>query len=377
MGWEEATNDQIDEGLDHFGGLAAAGLARVCELIRVVDQRQSWMSDGARSLVDWVAARLRVRHETAVQLVGAAKRLADLPVLSEMFASGGLSVDQVDAVSRMATPETEADLIEQTLGWSNAVLDRAVRRHRGITETEARSVWKRRRLIRQWNLDESELRFKGNLPAEAGKLFDEAIDTRIDRIPPDAETGMFDGYQTRAADALTELAATSGDHNTGPNRVNLFADLEALTTKDQGVAELDNGALIPNSTAQRLGCDPVIRTIIQHGHQVIGVGRASRQIPRWLRDLVYQRDGYQCQHPGCGHTRWLQVHHIVSWADGGPTDLDNLILLCGFHHRYLHEHRWHITGPPHQRVFRRPDQTPHPQPRPQLDQRLKQLVRTS
>jgi hypothetical protein len=377
MGWEEASNDQIDQAVDHFAGLASAGLARVCELIGVVDQRQSWMGDGARSLVDWVAARLRVRHDTAVQLVGVARRLVDLPVLSERFGSGGLSLDQVDAVSRMATPENEADLIEQTLGWSNAALDQMARRHRGITESEARSVWERRRLVRQWNLDASELRFRGNLPAEAGKLFDEAIDTRLDGIPPNPETGMFDAYETRAADALTELAATSGDHNGGPNQVDLFADLESLTTPDDGTAELDNGVMIPNTTAQRLCCDPVIRTIIRDGQQVIGIGRASRQIPKWLRDLVYQRDGYRCQHPGCRHTRWLQIHHIISWAQGGHTDLDNLILLCGFHHRFLHEHGWHITGPPHNRVFRRPDSTPHPHPPPQLDPRLKQLIRTS
>jgi hypothetical protein len=66
------------------------------------------MSDGARSLVDWVAARLRLRPDTAGQLVRVAKRLSDLPVLSTRFGSGDLSLDQVDAVSRMATADTEA-----------------------------------------------------------------------------------------------------------------------------------------------------------------------------------------------------------------------------------------------------------------------------
>jgi hypothetical protein len=93
-------------------------------LISVVDVRQSWMADGARSLTDWVAARLRVRHSTAVQLVAVARRLSDLPVLGERFASGVLSLDQVDAISRIATADTEDAVIAETAGLSNHVLDR-------------------------------------------------------------------------------------------------------------------------------------------------------------------------------------------------------------------------------------------------------------
>ena len=377
MEWERVSNDQIDEALDHFGGLASASLARVCELIREVDCRQSWIADGARTLVDWVAARLRVRHASAARLVGVARRLAELPVLSARFASGEVSLDQVDALSRMATPETEAGLIEEATGLTNTALDRAARRHHGISEDDARTTWERRRLVRQWNLDESELRFHGNLPGDAGRIFDEAIDIRIEDLPPNPETGAFDPHQIRAADALTELAATAGGAETGPNQLTVFADLESLTTKGEGGAELDNGAVIPNETARRLGCDAVVRTVIRNGKQVIGIGRAGRKIPGWLRDLVYQRDGYLCQHPGCGNTRWLQIHHIVPWALGGPTDLENLILLCGYHHRFHHEQGWRITGSPDCRVFRRPDWTPYPGTRHQLHPRLLALVRST
>jgi 5-methylcytosine-specific restriction endonuclease McrA len=106
------------------------------------------------------------------------------------------------------------------------------------------------------------------------------------------------------------------------------------------------------------------------------MGRRTRRIPGWLRRLVTERDNGTCQHPGCRNTRWLQVHHIVPWALGGRTDLDNLILLCGSHHRFVHERRWHITGPPDQRVFRRPDWTPYPNLRPPITTRLAELVRT-
>ncbi len=123
----------------------------------------------------------------------------------------------------------------------------------------------------------------------------------------------------------------------------MFADLEALTTETGGVTELAHGGLVPNETAQRLSCDCVLETVITDGSQVVGVGRNTRTVPGWLRRLVTHRDGGTCPFPSCRHTRWLQVHHIQHRSHGGATDLDNLILLCGFHHRFLHEHDWHIT----------------------------------
>jgi hypothetical protein len=374
MDWERVSNDEIDEALDQFSGLASAGWARVCELIQQVDVRQSWMADGARTLSDWVGARLCVRHKTAVQLVAVARRLADLPMLSSKFASGELSLDQVDAISGIATPETEHDVFETMAGLSNSALDRQARRHRGVSNEGENSVWERRRLVRQWNLDESELRFRGRLPATEGRIFDEAIDSRVDAMGPNPETEMFDPYDTRSADALVEMAATDGGDNGAPPQVTAFADLEALVSQDRGWAELDNTAPLANATAHRLACDGILETIITKDGQPVGIGRRSRKVPGWLRRLVYHRDGNRCQHPGCGNTRWLQVHHIIPWAEGGPTDMDNLVLLCGIHHRWVHEQGWHITGPPEARVFRRPDWTPFPGPRPTLDRRLADLV---
>jgi hypothetical protein len=158
-------------------------------------------------------------------------------------------------------------------------------------------------------------------------------------MSPDAETGMFDLYQHRAADAHVDLAASGGGADGIPVQVSVFADLEALTTTHQGTAYLDNTAPIPNTTAQRLGCDGTIQTIIKDGSQIIGIGRRTRKVPGWLRRLVIERDNGICQHPGCRHTSWLQAHHIVPWALGGPTNLDNLILICGTHHRFVQRTR--------------------------------------
>jgi hypothetical protein len=379
MDWSQATGDELDLGFDHFGGLTAAAQARVCELIGEVDRRQAWMRDGARSLVDWVGVRLGVGFGTAGRLVRVALRLTLLPVISESFRAGKLSLDQVDVLSQIATPTTEAGLVAETLGLSNAQLERLARRANPPKADDERSVYERRSLVRQWNLDVSELRFHGSLSAVEGAVFDRVIDERVERMGPNPETGMFDPLITRSADALIEVcSATTGDTKTTSSslfQITVHADVEALTTVDQGVTELVSGGLVPNDVARYLSCDCLVETLVTTGSQVVGVGRNSRTVPQWLRRLVVFRDGGRCRFPGCRNPRWLHAHHIQHWADGGSTDLDNLILLCGFHHRFIHTHHWHITtGVTGGFAFRKPDWTLYPLPKPGLHPRLEQLA---
>jgi hypothetical protein len=376
MSWFDATADEIDRGFDQFGGLRAATDAELCSLIRAADVGQTWMADGARSLVDWVAARLRVRPATARQLVSVARRLEDLPVLVARFACGDLSLDQVDAISRMATADTEVGLIEEALGLSNAVLDRKARRANPPTPEDEQEAHRVRALLIQRTLDGSAGRLTAHLPHLELEIVETAIRDRADQIPVNPETGVFDAYSQRLADGLVEVCATTGDQTTtSPPQIVVHADLEALTTTDSGVTELGSGALVPNETARRLACDCVVETVITDGSQIIGIGRNSRTVPGWLRRLVYHRDGGTCRFSGCDNKGWLQVHHIQHWSKGGATDLDNLILLCGVHHRYLHEHGWHITtNKNNQFVFRKPDWTLYPPPSPGLHPKLAALV---
>jgi hypothetical protein len=374
MDWERETNDQIDEAFAHFHGLSSAGLARVCGLIVEVDARQSWMTDGARSLSDWVAARLRVRPETARQLVSVARRLEDLPVLTKRFAAGDLSLDQTDAISRMATADTEEGLIEEALGLSNAVLDRKARRANPPVASDEREAHRVRALWIQRTLDGASGKLTAHLPNVDLEIVETAIRDKADKIPVNPETGLFDAYSQRMADGLVEVCATTGD-TTSPPQVSAYIDLDALIEDKAGPHELGSGALVPNETARRLACDCVLETVITDGGVVVGVGRNSRTVPGWLRRLVHHRDGGTCRFHGCDNTNWLEVHHIVHWSKGGTTDHDNLILLCGFHHRFLHEEGWHITrNSNNQFVFRKPDWTLYPPPKPGLHPKLAALA---
>jgi hypothetical protein len=95
--------------------------------------------------------------------------------------------------------------------------------------------------------------------------------------------------------------------------------------------------------ARRIACDCRLRAVLREpSGRAVGIGRRSRNVPQWLlRELHSRDDG--CCFPGCGTRRFTAAHHIVHWGRGGATDLDNLVLVCRFHHKLVHEGGWRVT----------------------------------
>jgi hypothetical protein len=377
MEMESYPADQVDEVLGNLFAGSSVLLAQICSWLIVADRNQQWLADGAADPGQWLSARFGIRHSTAAQLVRVARRLQDLPVLSEKFSAGELSVDQVDAISKIATPGTEMTLIEELLGLSTAALDRAARQANPPTSEDERTAWERRRMHFQHSLDGIEGHMSARMPGAELELVEQVLRERANQAPPNPETGLFDPYPARLVDGLVELCSTTGDETTRSVQMTIHADLNALgETSSSGVAEIELGPVIASETARRLGCDSILEMAVYSDRCVLGVGRRSRTIPGWLRRQLCHRDG-GCRFPGCGRTNWLHGHHIKHWADGGTTDLHNLLLLCGYHHRFLHEHGWRIEDEPSEHlVFRKPDGSEYPPTPVRLDPRLASLVRS-
>jgi len=372
MGWENASHDEIERGLGHFFGLSAAGLANACVVIVEADRAQLFLADGSPDMVQWLSARYGLAHRTARRLVETARRLAGLPRLTERFQSGDLSFDRVEAIARMATAESESALIGEAMGSTVAGLERSARKA-DYPETDPAQLLDDRYCYIQRSLDGMQGRLTARLPGVEMDLVESAVRTRADRMPVNPDTGVFDSYPQRMADGLVELASTTGDESRAPAQITVHADLTALVSTEDQITETELGSLVANETARRLGCDSLVECAVFYRNQPLGVGRNSRTVPRWLRRRLWDRDG-GCRFPGCGRTQWVHAHHIIHWARGGPTDLANLILLCGFHHRFLHEHGWSIVGTETGFQFHRPDGRHYPPPRPELHPRLRALV---
>ena len=106
--------------------------------------------------------------------------------------------------------------------------------------------------------------------------------------------------------------------------------------------EIEGGPAIHPEVTRRLGCHGRIQVVLEDraGH-VVGLGRISREPPEWMTRQLKYRDR-ECFFPGCGARRFTQAHHIVWWERGGRTDLDNLVLVCSFHHKLVHEYGWAV-----------------------------------
>lgn len=310
--------------------------------IREFDLRERWEHDGARHMGQWLAAHLGISVSEGLRRTKAAHALERLPLLGEALERGILSFEKVLQLARYLQPETEEDEIR----WARKARLDAIKRKADVSnrptldDVQALEV---SRYLAMWECDEfGSLGIQGRLPAAEGALFKRAIEAAAKEVPvsPDEEPDE----DRQMMDALYDLAVGGGSVAKGPgsHTVVVHADLDALIAADRGV-EVEGGPVIAPEVASRMLCDCRLEFNVHDGHgAVVGIGRADREPPRWLRSLLKHRDG-GCSFPGCCLTNHLAAHHIIHWEHGGRTDLVNLTLLCHHHHKLVHEFGWKVV----------------------------------
>ena len=322
----------------------AALLSRVA----VLERTEEWKSHGAATLSQWLTARYGHSHATATELVRVAKASADLPETMEVFQEGGLSWDQLRAVTRIATADDDGVWAKAAPGLSVTELN-AFRR--APTSRQVRDLSRDRHLVWSFSNDEPAFDLRTHLLDSDGATVINALMRIANQAGPDPVDGTYENIEARLADALVQMASQSLGADSDPDRatVVIHTDLETLTdptAPGARPARIKDGPALSARTLHRLACDARLQVVVTGQAQgPVGVGRTTRTIAPWLRRAVESRDN-GCRFHGCERTRWTHVHHIVHWAQGGPTDLENLILLCGFHHRLVHEAGWRISGDP-------------------------------
>lgn len=187
-----------------------------------------------------------------------------------------------------------------------------------------------------------------HLTAEKGARFTAAIERTAEQLPHNDEDGLFTMSQSRA-DALAALASVQISEDGDQDRATIMVhvDLETLR-RGVGAVWTEEGALLSVETLEKLLCDSRLKALVEDNDgKPLGVGRTMRHAPRWMRHAAKVRDK-TCCFPGCNQRLFLAPHHMKEWADLGPTDLDNLPLLCPFHHALVHKKEWRIEGSPSQ-----------------------------
>jgi hypothetical protein len=186
----------------------------------------------------------------------------------------------------------------------------------------------------------------GRLDAEGGAT----LQTALNAVGGPPAPGDHRAPKQRRADALVELARRQLDQGdlpeVGGQRPHLALIVEAATlAKRPGspAAELEWAQPIPAETARRLACDASITPILRGTESNQPLAGSTTRVPAGAqrKALVVRDRG--CRFQGCDRPPdWTDAHHIQHWADGGKTEMDNLVLLCRRHHRMVHEEGWHL-----------------------------------
>ena len=331
--------DAVDESHQQASRIQRELLGFIAE----VDRRELWRGSGARDMAHWLSMRQGISRWKARRWIAAGHALEHLTDLARALSSGELGIDKVVELARFATFESEAGLIS----WARFVSTAAVRRRADLEVRRAIEEVRdaeHARFLNWWLLDDgNRFGLEAELPAAQGAIVARALQRVSDSIAsmPGEDDPAF--AQARRADALVALCSNriAADADLDRATVVVHARLGDLVGTD-GAAEVEGGGRIHPETARRLLCDARVQTVLEdEDGEPVRLGRLFRDpTPAMMRQLRY-RD-VECRFPGCGARRFTQAHHVVWWSEGGATDLDNLVLVCFFHHRLVHEHGWSL-----------------------------------
>jgi len=372
--------DRLGDEIAELSAHLDAATARLLALIREFDARGGW-NTGFSSCAAWLGWRVGLDLGAARERVRVARALGTLPRLAEALARGELSYAKVRALTRVATPETEARLLAVGRAGTAAHIERIVRGWRRVDrQAEARQATRQHaeRGLHVYQDDDGTVVVRGRLTSEAGALLTRALDAARETLyqrarvtggatAPDPAMALPTRAQQQA-DALALLAETALHHEIDPGapgeryQVVVHVDAAVLADPEQpGQSVLEEGSHVSAETSRRLACD-ASRVVMRHDDEgrIVEVGARTRTIPPALRRALLHRDR-SCRFPGC-HVRVGQGHHVRHWAQGGPTTLGNLVLLCRRHHHAVHEEGYKVArGRDGALDFRRPDGRPLPE----------------
>ncbi len=329
--------------------------AETLRRLRRFDSGQGYANSLALSAKGWLRWKCNLTYTAASNQVEVARALESLPQTSRAFADGDISYRHASLIA--STSEQLGDKMEshaeEILVNSAKELDP---KSLGQVAAHLRHCLQPDEVLRDAN-ESHERRFlylsqtlggvfylNGRLDAEGGAVLQTALNSVMGPPAPDDERTT----RQRRLDAAVEMARRQLDGGrlpeVGGQKPHLMVTVDMATlAKEPGsrAAELEWAQPIPAETARRIACDCTITPVFRgaESHQV-DAGTSSRVIPPSMRRALIVRDKH-CRFPGCDMpAAWTDGHHLRHWADGGPTALWNLLLICRRHHGFFHEGGW-------------------------------------
>jgi hypothetical protein len=333
------------------------------------------LTNGNPTVVTWLSRLCGMSATSTADRLCVGTQLESLPKIAEALRTGEISYQSTSVLCHLRDQLgdkrdlfVEDEMLEHARNHSVASLRYLCRYARHVADpdgffNEAEADFTLRRL------DINQMRdgmycVDAILDPEAGAALKTALDSLAKRRGQEDDRS----HKQRMADSVSELVHHALDEGRLPRRNGVRPHV-SLTTTIEGLknevgappADLELSLPISTRTLERIACDCTMSRVLLADSIVIDVGRATRVVSAPMRRALHRRDR-GCRWPGCDRqVNWSTPHHIVAWARGGPNKLPNLVLLCYFHHRLVHEGGWQVVKagrefrfiPPDRVVFRR------------------------
>jgi Domain of unknown function (DUF222)/HNH endonuclease len=334
--------------LTELAGQRNAIDGRIVEIVAEMERDELCGATGARSVAALVAWKIAASSANAHTITTIAGRLEEFPRCAQGMREGRLSLDQVGVIAARAgegSDEHYAQLAQvATVNQLRTAVNLEPRPEPDSRPEPQRSITKTPSgEFTCWRIKLTHL--------EAAK-FDAALASHRDALIAEWKHDRGDGQRPSdivpslpgTVDAFMRLVEAGWDAEAARRPHGHHTTVVVHVDVEQRAAALHLGPLLTDAERRYLTCDATYEVWFKRDGEVIGAGRTTRQINRRLRRALEHRQP-TCAVPGCGATRGLHAHHIRHWEDGGHTELDNLVLVCPYHHRLHHRGLITITGP--------------------------------
>jgi hypothetical protein len=366
--------EELEARITELWGHLNAATYRFLMLVAEFDREQAYERHGLVNTAQWLNWQCGIGAVAAREKVRVARALEQLPEIGDAFANGEISYSKVRAMTRVATPANESVLVQIARYGTAVHVEKLVRKYHWTQRRDAGKLEQQlhaQRHVTYFSDANGELILNARLPPEIGAVVRKALETAVEALREPTEPPESRGYVpaetdtqesptagARRADALRHIAETflaQRGEDTGAgssaDRYQVVVHVDEAVLSDVALpsddephrCELDDGPALALDTARRLACDATVVGLVEgEDGEPLDIGRKSRSIPPALNRALRARDG-GCRYPGCDRTRFTEGHHVKHWADGGETKLGNLVTLCGFHHRLVHEGGFGVT----------------------------------
>jgi hypothetical protein len=337
------------EELAELTGQRNAIDGRIVEIAAEIDRDNLRGFTGARSMSTLIAWKTGTTKRNADTVVAVAERLEEFPRCVEGLREGRFSLDQVGVIAEHAADGSDEHYAELVAAATVSQLRKAISLA-PRPEPKPKPDPPQRSLTN--SSDEHGTSYQIRLPLEEAANFDAALQSHHDALVAewkrdhDTDSGdqappfptVVDGFMS-----LVEAGwDTEVERRPHGQRTTVVIHLDVK----ERIAAVHLGPVLSDGDRRYLTCDATCEVWFERDGRPIGSGRSTRTVSRRLRRALEHRDR-TCVVPGCAATRGLHAHHIQHWEDGGPTELDNLVLVCPYHHRAHHRGEITIRGPAH------------------------------